>query len=939
MDSHLLQPDGIVNYHKAMVGILCNHHPGFRIFHFNARSLNGGNLDYFRYVFEQSLADIICVSETWFKYLLPDSMYSLKGFQLFRNDRKGRRGGGVAVYVKDSYDASVISQSDNTMVEYINIAVRSNTFSMSISCVYNPRREHSLDPFFADLNCRLIDFNYFFVCGDFNVDILRSNSFTCTLKDRIASAGLYIINNSTPTRYCNDALPSLIDLFLVSSLNELIKFDQTSFVSDHDLMFCSLKLPFVYAESLSFFTYRDFNRVNISSLAHDLAGVSWKDCWYIESVDDKLTWFMDVVQPIFENNVPLKTARVSSNSCPWFTDEVLSAIKVKNKLHSKWKASPSTSNWSCYVNARNLSNSLIKRSKRNYFASQLDASFSAKQLWNNMRKLKIVPQIDEKCTLSPDQLNSFFANVVNTSRPIVINHACSVEKPFQFVSVSDVDIGATILNISSNAVGVDGIPIKFLKLALPFILPTITHIINHCLTSSVFPNIWKVATITPIPKKLNAAECNDYRPISILPSLAKVCERIMAQQITDYISDRDLLSPLQSGFRKGHSCSTAMIKIIEDIRQPYDRNDITLLCLLDFSKAFDSVNHDLLCSKLVRYFHFSNTSCNLIANYLSNRKQRVRVGDNFSDLVDVNVGVPQGSTLGPLLFSLFINDLLDVCKYATMHAFADDIQLYISGAFANATAITEQLNHDLFLISTWSGENGISLNTAKSKIMPIFNKKINTSMLSTITLGNDMLEFVNVAKNLGFYINSTLTCNDHVKALVCKVYCILRMLRNTGNYTPVNIKRNLVMQLIVPHFTYFCLVFSKLDSVSLNQITVLFNNVTRYVYSLRKFDHISAYSKAILGVHIHDYLKMRNLIFLDGLLRSRIPRYLFDKIHMCQSVRTAQIIQPRYNHLNVSRFFFINAVRLWNSLPISLRLCSSGSAFRSLVYAHYAKNN
>jgi len=178
----------------------------------------------------------------------------------------------------------------------------------------------------------------------------------------------------------------------------------------------------------------------------------------------------------------------------------------------------------------------------------------------------------------------------------------------------------------------------------------------------------------PVAKRNNPLLPEDFRPISILSALSKVLEGLMADQINQYLSDKNILNPMQSGFRKGHSCNTAMLKILDDIRSSFDINMITLLCLLDFSKAFDSVDHVILCNKLKAY-GFSDSVVRLIWSYLSNRRQRVKVDSGYSNYTQLTSGVPQGSILGPLLFAIFINDLFDVCKFSEVHAYADDFQI------------------------------------------------------------------------------------------------------------------------------------------------------------------------------------------------------------------------------------------------------------------------
>lgn len=227
---------GIDVNQSVLINILCKQHQGLNVVHFNARSLNGSKLDYVKLLFESSLVDIICVSETWFSNDLPAELYKIKGYNLFCNNRLNKKGGGVAVFCKSSLNAKVVSQSDGTEVEYINVEVYDKCSRILVSCVYNPNRSCSPEPFFIDLSRRIIDYDFYLTCGDFNTNLLNNDQCCQSFRDHISSVGLAVVNNSLPTRFSPNSAPSLLDLFLISDLKRLFLFDQMSFISDHDLI-------------------------------------------------------------------------------------------------------------------------------------------------------------------------------------------------------------------------------------------------------------------------------------------------------------------------------------------------------------------------------------------------------------------------------------------------------------------------------------------------------------------------------------------------------------------------------------------------------------------------------------------------------------------------------------------------------------------------------
>jgi len=310
---------------------------------------------------------------------------------------------------------------------------------------------------------------------------------------------------------------------------------------------------------------------------------------------------------------------------------------------------------------------------------------TSKQLWNILRENGVQETNNDIGGLNGETLNELNRYFLSNQDSLLVNSAPlrtrSRFEGFSFRNISIGELYCHILSIKSNSVGCDNIPIKFVKLIFPYICDVLVFVINTVLTTAVFPDAWKIARVVPIKKKGTSTDFSNLRPISVLPSLSKVVESIIKEQMMEYVNERKLLNDRQSAYRSGHNTTSLLLSMTDMIRKNTFRNNFSVLLSLDLTKAFDSILNLLLNNKLSTRFNFSVSACNLIKSYLENRSQYVQYNDFSSECLDVVCGVPQGSVLGPLLFMLFINDFFECLDQNSceIFMFADDIQILFFG--------------------------------------------------------------------------------------------------------------------------------------------------------------------------------------------------------------------------------------------------------------------
>jgi Reverse transcriptase (RNA-dependent DNA polymerase) len=880
---------------------------------------------------------LIAISETWYKGRMTNTHVALNGFRVIRADRGGgRRGGGVAIYLKNNIRYKVIVRSEPTSpVDYLFIELRM-PFPILVGVVYNPPTINGFDNFGTLLEDLIPKYSDVLLLGDFNHDILKTEKRITDFVENFKNINLDIISKA-PTNF--QGQPSCIDLFITNkpeSVGLLNQIDLPGIITTHDLIYGSYLLPNIPEPNTLTHFYRDFKNINMEALLNDANCLDWSSFYATDDVNEKISIFNSSISNLFDIHVRTKKVIPKNYVNPWFNRLIETAIRERDICYAVWKTRKTTEDKTRLDNVRKNVVRLVKNAKRSYYARLLNPSLPSKILWKNLKSIGVTENQHDSGPIifSPDQLNNFYC-----SSPVVDTPGTNLEQQsaecnqFSFQTVSLSVVKCAVRSIGSEAVGLDNIYLKFIKLFLSYILSPLTNILNTSISSKLFPNDWKTSKIIPVPKMKDPSILKDYRPISILPVLSKALEIVMRDQMISFCEEKGLLTPFQSGFRSGHSTTTALLKITDDILMDLDRKLLTILVLLDFSKAFDTVNHDLLLRKLKSFYFFSESAINFIRSYLSDRTQAVFANGSLSNFLPVTQGVPQGSVLGPLLFSLFINDIIKSIFFSQYHIYADDVQIYLSGPITEIVEIVDKINSDLKNIANWSSENGLSLNSLKTQAM-IIAKEIPVS-LPPVKVVDDIIPYSSKVKNLGIIMNSDLTWGDQVSSVVSGVYFTLNRLWLTADTTPTETRRRLVVALILPKLLSSDVIYSQSSKGNRDRLNKAYKACARYVYgNTRANDDNVDLVKLIMGQTLDKLHELRICTLIYKLISGAEPKYLREKLQTGRSARTGILIPPRHYYLDRENSFFIKGVNLWNSLPQAIKSARSVGAFKEQFVAH-----
>ena len=442
--------------------------------------------------------------------------------------------------------------------------------------------------------------------------------------------------------------------------------------------------------------------------------------------------------------------------------------------------------------------------------------------------------------MDEDFINSRIENLYNNTSPCI--------HKFSFQPLSEEDVIKIVRSIKSKSSGIDDINISNILLFLPRISTVLTHIINISFELNKFPERWKKAIITPIAKCEVPLQESDFRPISLLPTFSKILEKSANVQIVAYLQKYSLLDPYQSAYKKNHSTNTALLKITDDILDAIDDSEITLLIFLDFSKAFDTVNHKILIEKL-KILGFQNDTCDWINSYLCNRYQMVVVGEEKSDWIQIENGVPQGSILGPLLFTILVSDMRRHIWDGSYHQYADDTDLLFETNIDNVNETIAKANNVLEKINTYCNDNFLNLNAGKSKFMFIGSKpaikKLENTVLFDIQINGSNLERVKLAKNLGVTFDEVLSWRKHVNLNISKAVGSFINLSRFKRFLNTKSKCLLSESIVLSRFNYCDSVYQNIDMCIQRKIQKVQDMCCRFIFDIKSLNPLIIMSCAI----------------------------------------------------------------------------------------------
>jgi len=797
--------------------------------------------------------DIIIGTETWLSASICDNeiVPAEFNYNIYRKDRADGYGGVMVAVSKviPSYEMTALQTECELL--WIHVVI-GNGSKLLVGAYYKPHidDQHSIDELslsLQKLNETTKDAKVWLI-GDFNAPCIDWESMSLftnrthvathyALIDVMLEYGLEQIVDQ-PTRHQN-----ILDLFFLNHPNDEYTVNILPGLGDHDIVSVDINVQHQINKLCRREIYL-YDRADWDSIRQDV--ISLMDTSEFNSPDDRTVdelWmkFKDTVMQSMRSHIPRKFTRTRCD-LPWLTSTIRKQIRKRNKLYHQYKTSHSEDVRTRFLTLKHDIQRQLRQSHDAHISKLITTnsedgsqSINTKKFWSFIKKLKKdsngvqALKVDGEVILNSKEkanaFNSYFKSVFSNEPEKIPNKGSSPHPIMGSIEVTTAGIVSLLHNLDAHkASGPDEISTRFLKETAAVTAPVLRIIFEKSLETGNIPYDWRVANVAPIYKKGERSAPQNYRPISLTSTVSKVLEHIISSHLMKHLENNNILHESQHGFRHNRSCETQLISFINDLCKSYDSGKQTDVILMDIAKAFDTVPHNRLRHKL-QWYGVTGNSYRWISSFLRDRYQRVTIDNVSSDLVAVTSGVPQGTVLGPILFIIYMNDVVDNIKYSKIRLFADDIILYKE---IETERDVQQLQEDLNSLQQWEATWLLKFSIPKCHVLKV-TRATKHKILSNYYLHDTVLEVVENCKYLGVTVQSDLRWSKHIQNITTKASRTLSFLKRNLKLRNQHIKETAYFSLVRPQLEYASIVWSPWQRRDVEKLERINRRAARFV--------------------------------------------------------------------------------------------------------------
>jgi hypothetical protein len=945
-----VNPGPITQQHKLRIGTI------------NARSMRDKAPALHDLVLSKSL-DVLAITETWLTS--KETSASLAdmtppGFSFHQIPRAGRAGGGVGIFVSDSLSFTPISIPVQSSFEAICGTIKSGKSRFTLFNLYRPPGS---DKVFSNeiqeiLSMLATSPQDLIITGDFNLHVDVPSKQTDLFLEILSSFDLQQHVNF-PTHIHSHSL----DLLIASATCSFSSVFRSDRISDHFTVIAEMKLQVPARSEHKTVTFRNLKAIDLDAFRRDIRN---SDLLVnpADNATDLANQYNSELRSIMDRHAPVKSKRLYCRpENPWMTPAILEAKRHRRYLERTWRRNPTPLNRSRLTKQTHFCNRLMSKAKSAHYSDIIrENSADQRSRWkafNTILHRKPVPFLPDCSSLKElaNKFGSFFIDkisMIRASFPTPASNDVATGLPGHpdphqltcFSPVTETDVKRLIVGAPTKSCDLDPIPTQLLKSCIDVLLTPITKLINLSLSEGVFPSAFKTAHVTPLLKKpsLCKDDMKNYRPVSNLSFISKLVEKVVASRIRSHIDSTGMSNCFQSAYKKLHSTETALLKIHNDVLTAMDKGKVTVLTLLDMSAAFDTIDHSILLQRLEKCYGFSGTAICWLKSYLTNRCQRIKLDSCLSPSVSLPFGVPQGSVLGPLLFTVYTSPLSSVIEGQSVphHLYADDTQLYLSFSADDSESSILRLQQCLGSVQHWMLANKLKLNPDKTEFLLIGHERQRKKYLSSFPiplLGVDTKP-AKAARNLGVYFDQNFNFRKHISQVCGSCYYHIRDLRRIRRHLSLEDTKCLATALVSSRLDYCNSLLQGLAAMDTLKLQRVQNCLARVVSKSGRFAASLPLRRSLHWLPVSSRIEFKISLLTYKVLSTGQPSYLSTLISRAAPSRTLRsnkgllLSVPRMKTKTGDRAFSACAPTLWNKLPLSVRSSDTLSAFRKHLKTH-----
>ena len=945
------------------------------IFHHNSRSiLTQGRKDLYDHLLDviDNPFQIMAFTETW---LRKDNVNIVQfdGFDhvslLRPPDREfnlKERGGGLSFFIKEGINYK--SRDDlNLMLPHIEtlfIELNLNDKKYMIGVIYRVPNTNIRD-FIDSLNSVIepIRREYeLIIVGDYNICMMQDNEYTQSFRNSLQTHNLFP-SILEPTRVAsvnrngtNIVTQTLIDnIFLNTSMNFRSGLVHTS-ISDHYPIFVSISQSISEPYNPVFVKYRNIDSVSLRKFKYALNNSVINSVYEVSDAKLAFELFLKTFSELYEKFFPVKTKSVSHKSTikPWVTTILAKRIKIKDKLGIL--ANKGRIDQNVYKDFRNVLTKQLRKAKAEFYDKEFNESNgNIKKTWEiinkTIKKKSFTNNINiieneqiVKSSDVPNQFSKFFANIAEklvSQIPATNANSASylrnrISNSFFMPSINYNEIDNAIKELKDNGCGLYKFATTVINESILTINKPLAYIFDLCISQGYFPTELKLGCITPVHKKDDKTDINNYRPVCSLSPFSKIFEKIIHNKMINFLDKFNILSDTQYGFRKNMSTETTLLKFIDFIHNGLNKKENVGAIYMDLSKAFDVMNHKILEHKLEHY-GFRGSFLKFIMSFLKDRQYFVNANGINSDIETLNIGVPQGSTLGPLLFLIYINDMKNSSILLKFLQFADDTTLLFSCKDFNHLKLV--LESESEKVIDWLSANKLIINLKKTCSMLFSFKRGNPSL--ELNVKNVLLENKNEVKFLGVNIDNKLNWKSHISLIRSKISKSIAILKLLKFIYPTKILRTIYMSLIYSHLNYCNLIWGGAENTNLEPLFKLQKKAVRIINNSHYLDHTPPIFKSLKILNVFKIYILNCSLFIFKCLKCN--KFPFFRSKIVQNLnlhnyntrnRTMYRSQENIRLRICQRSFFHKSISVWNSLDNDIKEINTMIRFKRTMKDH-----